>query len=102
MSKRTRTIAFAISKSELSLLQEACLYGADAAEEIEQAVLKENACRLKLSYEDLDDLAGYVASCANHETSKRTRPQWDALGDKLEALLKLSAQMSRRTQAAAV
>ena len=102
MSKRARTIAFTVSKSELSLLRDACLFGADAAEKIEQAVLKENVCHLEFSYEDLDDVAGCVASCANHETSKRTRAQWDALGKKLKTLLKLSDQMSRRAQAAAV
>lgn len=74
----------------------------DAAEKVEQAVLQGNVCRLEFSYEDLDDLAGCVASCANHETSERKRATWDALGDKLERLLKLSDQMSRQAHAAAM
>ena len=51
MSKRARTIAFAVSKSELSLLQEACLYGAEIAEKVEQASLQGDVCRLTLSSE---------------------------------------------------
>ena len=101
MPKQARTIAFTVSKSELSLLREACLYGAEAEEIIEEAVLEGPTARLKLSYEDLDDVAGYVASCANHETSEQKRARWDALGDTLERLLTLSDQMSRRVQAPA-
>ncbi len=102
MPKQARTIAFTVNKNELSLLQEACLYGGEPAELIEQAVLEGDTARLEFSYEDLDDLMGYVASCANHETSKRKQAQWDALADRLERLLVLSDHMSQRVRAAAV
>lgn len=101
MRKRARTIAFTVRKNELSLLQEACLYGADAQGKIGRAVMDKDACRLDFSYEELDDLVGHVASCANHERSERKKAQWDALCDRLEAFLTLSDEMSRRVQVAA-
>ena len=46
--------------------------------------------RVEFLYEELDDLAGYLAVCANDEESKSRRYKWDKLFDKIEQLLKLS------------
>jgi hypothetical protein len=35
--------------------------------------------RVEFLYDELDDLAGYIAHCANHEESKRKRDRWDRL-----------------------
>lgn len=74
----------------MGLLEEACLYGADADANLETAVSEKDQFRLSFSYEELDDLAGFVAACANHETSKRKRERFDELYDKIKSLLNLS------------
>jgi hypothetical protein len=52
--------------------------------------------RLEFLYEELDDLAGYVASCSNQEDSEAKQARWDALCDKLEALVSLSENIHQK------
>ena len=44
---------------------------------------------LKVSYtlDELDDLGGHVAAQANHEPNRKRRKEWDAIFDKIQALL---------------
>ena len=93
MPKRIRKISFLLSKDELRLLREACLYGASAEGRLKSAVQEQGKVRLEFPYEELDDLAGHVASGANHETSSRKQARWDALAEKLESLLRLADKM---------
>lgn len=90
MKEPIRKIGFLVDKREIDLLQEACIYGADADEILEKAVKEGNKYRVEFLYEELDDLAGYLAVCANDEESKSRRYKWDKLFDKIEQLLKLS------------
>lgn len=71
MNEPIRKIAFLVDKNELKLLEEACLYGADADKNLEKAVKEGDKHRIEFLYEELDDLAGYIAHCANHEESER-------------------------------
>ena len=93
MPKRIRKLSFLLSKDELGLLREACLYGASAEGRLKRAVQEQGKVRLEFPYEELDDLAGHVASGANHETSSRKQARWDALAEKLESLLRLADTM---------
>src|SRR3989338_6570314 len=95
MKEPIRKIAFLVDKKELDLLNEACLYGADADKNIKKAVKEGDKLRLEFMFDELDDLAGYIASCANHEETKRKQDKWDKLSDKIEGLLRLSDRMSR-------
>ena len=97
MPKRIRKISFLLSKDELRLLREACLYGASAEGRLKNAVEEQGKVRLEFPYEELDDLAGHVASGANHETSSRKQARWDALSEKLESLLRLADTMLHLT-----
>lgn len=76
-------ISFLVSKTEIELLEEACMYGADADEILENAVKDDGKYRIEVKYEELDDLAGFIANCANHEESERRQKKWDKLYDKL-------------------
>jgi len=67
MKEPVRKIAFLIDKKELDLLNEACLYGADADKNLAKAVKEGDKFRLEFLFDELDDLAGYVAHCANDE-----------------------------------
>ena len=95
MTKPIRKIAFLVDKNEFNLLKKACLYGADADKNLEKAVKEGDKYHLEFSYEELDDLAGYVANCANDEESERKQEKWDNLADKIEGLLKLSDNMKK-------
>ena len=90
MKEPIRKIGFLVDKREMDFLQEACIYGADADEILEKAVKEGNKYRIEFLYEELDDLAGYIAVCANDEESGCKRDKWDKLYDKIEQLLKLS------------
>lgn len=100
MSEPIRKIAFLVDKKEFKLLEEACLYCADADKHLERAVKEGDKFRLEFLYDELDDLAGYLAHCANHEESERQQDKWDKLSDKIEGLLKLSDRMSRNNNQA--
>ncbi len=89
-----RKIAFLVNKSELELLHEACLYGVDADKNLEKGVKEGDKFRLEFMFDELDDLAGYIAHCANDEESERKQDKWDKLSDRIEGLLKLSENMS--------
>jgi hypothetical protein len=95
MTKTIRKIAFLADKNEFNLLKEVCLYGADADRNLEKAVKEGDKYHLEFSYEELDDLAGYIAHCANDEESERKQEKWDSLTSKIEGLLKLSDNMKK-------
>lgn len=97
MKSSERKISFLVTKRELKLLEETCLYGADADANLETAVPEKDQYRLTFSYEELDDLAGFAAACANHETSRRKRDQFDELCDKINSFLKLSDSLRGRS-----
>ncbi|MBF0489643.1 MAG: hypothetical protein HQL15_03370 [Candidatus Omnitrophica bacterium] len=94
MRKHLQKISFLVNKKELALLEEACDYGADSEEILEKVIKEKNKYRLEFLYEELDDLAGFIASCANHEAIQEHQEEWDALSDKIENFLKLSEKMS--------
>lgn len=95
MKEPVRKIAFLVDKNELDLLNEVCLYGANADKNLEKAVKEGDKFRLEFLFDELDDLAGYIAHCANDEESQRKQDKWDKLSDKIEGLLKLSVNMGR-------
>jgi hypothetical protein len=93
MNKPIRKIVFLVDQNEMKLLEEACLYGAGAKKNFEKAVKEADKYWLEFLYDDLDDLARYIAKCANHEESERERDKWNKLSDKIERLLNLSENM---------
>ena len=95
VQKTTRKISFLVNARERALLEEACRYGADADDPLARAVREQGRYRLEFRDDELDDLIGYLASCANHERSKARRAGWDALCERCEALLRLSERMPR-------
>jgi hypothetical protein len=96
MKSSRRKISFLVDKKEMELLDEACLYGADADANLDAAVSEKGQFRLSFAYEELDDLAGFVAACANHETSKRKRERFDELYNKIRSLLNLSDSLKNK------
>lgn len=97
MAMLIRKIAFLVDLNEMKLIEEACLYGASADSHLKNAVKEGDKFRLEFLYDDLDDLAGYIASCANHEKSERKQDKWDKFSSKIEGFLKLSDRMSQRS-----
>ena len=93
--KTIRKVAFLVDARERALLEEACRYGADADEQLARAVREQGRYRLEFRDDELDDLLGHLASCANHERSKAKRARWDALCERCEGLLHLSQRMPR-------
>jgi len=98
VKKPIRKIAFLVDKNEMNLLKEVCIYGADADRNLEKAVKENGKDRIEFSYEELDDLAGYIADCSNNEESERRQNKWDNLCEKIEGLLNLSKNMGRHTK----
>jgi len=98
MKKGIRKISFLVDKQEMKLLEESCLYGAGADKHIKMAVREDDKYRLEFLYEELDDLVGYVAHCANHEESESKESKWDKLYDKINSLLKLSKNMFHKIE----
>lgn len=90
-----RKISFLVDARELELVEEACLYGADADERLTRVVREQGRYRLEFRDDELDDLIGYLASCANHGRSKAKRARWDALSERCEALVRLAERMPR-------
>lgn len=88
MRNETQRISFLVSKNEMEFLEEACEYGADADQNLELAIPVKDKYQLYFLYEELDDLAGFVAACANHEESRKKQDQWDKLCQKIEKHLK--------------
>ena len=87
-------ISLRVDKKEIALLQEACIFGADADENIENAVKEKGGYRIDFSYEELDDLADCVAERANNEESSHKQERWDKLCDKIDSLLKFNEPTS--------
>lgn len=102
MKEPIRKIAFLADKSEIKLIEEACLFGAKADKNLQKAVDEGGKFYLEFVFDELEDLAGYVANFANHEKSIRKQDKWDKLSDKIEGLLKLSENMSRPQKHAAI
>lgn len=90
MKSSGRRISFLVTGSELDLLDEISLYGADVDEVIDKAKPERGKYRLTFSYEELEDLIGFVGSSANPEKSPKKQKRLDALYDKIRNLLKLS------------
>lgn len=90
MTNHTRNISLIVDKREMELLEEACIFGADADDNIKKAVKEKSGHRVLFSYEELDDLAGFVAEGADHEGSSRNQKRWDGLYNKIERLLKFN------------
>ena len=95
MKSSGRKISFLVTKVELELLEEVCEYGADADEVLEEAKREGKQYRLTFSYEELDDLIGFVANSANHEDSRHKEKKLHALFGKLDSLLKVSDKLNR-------
>lgn len=98
MKEATREISFLATKNEIDLLEEACLFGADADGNIENVRKESGKYRITFLYEELDDLAGYIAHCGNHEESERKQKKWDRLYDKISGLLELSQKFNMRNK----
>lgn len=96
MKSSGRKISFLVDKKEMELIEEACLYGADADRNLDAAISEKSQYRISFFYEELDDLAGFVAACANHETSKRKKARFDELYDKINTLLGLSDSLKNK------
>ena len=90
MKSSGRNISFLVSKEEFKLIEDACEYGADAEHILDKAKHEKSKLRLTFSYEELDDLAGFLASDANAEESDKKQKKLDALCNRIENLLKLS------------
>lgn len=103
MEEPIRKISFLLDKKEIKLIDEACMLGADADRNLKKAVKEGGRHRVEFLYEDLDNLLGYIAACANHEDNERKQDRWDTLYDRLQTLLDLSENMSKpRKQLAAL
>lgn len=88
-----RKISFLLNKKEFDLIDEACLFCADADKNLEKSTIEKGKYRITFTYEELDDLAGFIAHCANHEGSEHKQDEWDKIYDKINNLLELSERM---------
>ena len=95
MEEPIRKISFLLDKKEIKLIDEACMLGSYADTNLKKSVKEGDRQRVEFLYEELDDLLGYIAACANHEDSERKQDRWDALYDRLQTLLDLSENMSK-------
>jgi len=97
MRNHYQKISFLVNQLEFELIGEACDYGADVEQILENAVKEKNKYHLEFLYEELDDLAGFIASNVNHEAIQGRQRLWDVLYDRITNLLKLSEQFSEST-----
>ena len=87
MTGKTKKISFLVDKSEFKLIEESCLFGASAECNLKRAVKEAGKYRIEFSFQELDDLVGYIAHCGGHEESEYKQRKWDKLYDKIECLL---------------
>jgi hypothetical protein len=85
-----KEISFLVDKQELKLLNEIIIISEEIEKGISHAKQEDDNYRLKLSYDDLDELLGFVAAEANHEKSVKRQDRLDNLCDKLKGLLEFS------------
>ena len=65
MKSSERNISLWVDKTEFDLIDQACEYGADAYPIIDKPKREKGKYKLSFSYEELDDLASFLASDAN-------------------------------------
>jgi len=76
-----------LTKNELKLLKTVFILEQDLIDKIDGATLDGDKYTIEFSYDELDELTGYVASEANHAKSEARRDKLDRLCDKMESLL---------------
>jgi len=76
-----------LTKTEYETLKEVLVLDEGAEAIIENAKPAEGGFALSGSWDDFDDLAGYVAAEANHTESQRKQDFLDKIYDKIEGLL---------------
>ncbi|MBL7198267.1 MAG: hypothetical protein ISS47_09235 [Candidatus Omnitrophica bacterium] len=92
MNKK-QEISFLLHKQELELLKEIIIINEEIEESIERARLEGDKYRLKFSYDDLDELLGFLAAAANHEKSEKKQKKIDSLYDRLNGFQRLFEQV---------
>ncbi|MBL7131237.1 MAG: hypothetical protein ISS45_07550 [Candidatus Omnitrophica bacterium] len=90
---RKQEISFLLDKQEFELLKEIIIVNEDIDESIDRVKLEGNKCRLKFSYDALDELLGFLAAAENHAKSKNKQKRLENLYDKLKGLLNLSGSV---------
>ena len=92
MKSSERNISLLVDKTEFDLIDQACEYGADAYPIIDKTKREKGKYKLSFSYEELDDLAGFLASDANPEESPEKEKKLNALCVRIEDLIKVSKE----------
>ena len=80
-------IPIVLSGLERNLILEQTFVGTDITEPISEAVEQKCKITIYLSLEDIDDLLGYVAAAANHESDDSLQNKLDKLYGKLESIV---------------
>lgn len=88
MKSSGQNISLLVDKAEFDLIDQACEYGADAYHIIDKTKREKGKYKLNFSYEELDDLASFLASDANPEESPEKEKKLNTLCDRIEDLLK--------------
>ena len=91
-----------IDSKEKELIEEDCLNGAVADENIKSVIKENGKYRIGFTRDELDDLEGYLAYCSNHEKSPNKQERWDNFCDRIEGLLnigdKIEVEIDRKTK----
>jgi hypothetical protein len=80
--KETSRKALTISKAELTLLRERTFAPPRL---VGTAISSGNSMKLYLTVDDAEELLGFVAAAANHESAKRRAKALDSLFEKVHA-----------------
>ena len=100
MKNSGRNITFLVSKAEMKLLEDAHQYGADVLAVLDEAESEKGGWKISFSYEQLDDLVGFLAVDANPEGSSKIQKKLDLLCGRIRKLLALSDGLREKNSAA--
>lgn len=96
MKNSGRKITFLVSKTEMQLLENAHQYGADVLAVLDEAESEKGGWKISFSYEQLDDLAAFLAEDGNPEGSAAIQKKLDLLCGRIKKLLALSDSLREK------
>ena len=82
-----RAVEIELSERERDLIVNHTLADEVLIRDLHLAPAKPDSGKYRFSWEELDDLAGYVAAESNHARNKKLSQEWSRIYDKLTAAL---------------
>ena len=91
---RSRTVEIEFTERERDLIVNHTFADEELIRDLGTVIPKQGSRKYKFNWDDLDDLAGYIAAESNHARNRKLEQDWERIYDKITAALD-SRQVSR-------